>query len=274
MEDRDLTVLVERCEALSASRFAFVLAEQDRSWRSESQPLAGGHLVLCGAGLYVNRGIALGFDAPLTDADIDVVESRSAAVGVTPAVEVTCATHPGTLEALDRRGYVHDAGADVSVYAQALDATSASLPVEVLPALERIVVTATSLDHWIEVSALGWEHTTPAARRAADAFARAAFAIEGDGMVVAIDAADGRPLGCASLRIEGTVATLGGMSTIPEERGRGVQSALIRYRLNAARHAGCTIAASSARCGSASERNLARHGFEPLTVKRLLTRPR
>ena len=90
----------------------------------------------------------------------------------------------------------------------------------------RPVRSAADLASWQEVSALGWGHATAEARRAADAFAVAAHAIDGDGMVIAFDAGDGRPLGCASLTVRDGLATLGGMSTLPAERGRGVQAAL------------------------------------------------
>ena len=51
--------------------------------------MAGGQLVLCGPGLYVNRAIAVGIGAPLRAADIGLIVDRSAAVGVPAAVEVT-----------------------------------------------------------------------------------------------------------------------------------------------------------------------------------------
>lgn len=119
---------------------------------------------------------------------------------------------------------------------------------------------------WQEVSALGWGHATAEARRAADAFAVAAYEIDGAGMVVAFDADDGRPLGCASLTVRDGLATLGGMSTVPAERGRGVQAALVHHRLGAAAERGCRTAASRAVVGGASARNLARHGCRPQFV--------
>jgi GNAT superfamily N-acetyltransferase len=269
VQNRPLTVLVERSAAATAAGFAAALAAQDSSWHSETRPLAGGHLVLCGPGLYVNRGIAVGIDEPLTDADLDIVEQRSAAVGVPPSVEVTDVTHPGSSRSLQRRSFEHDAESDVTVCVIELEQSDVTF--EDLPELERITVTDSSLEQWMDVSAEGWGHVTAAARRAADAFAHAAH-VTGDRLLMAIDAGDGRPLGCASLTIAGEVATLGGMSTIPAERGRGVQSALIRHRLVAARASGCSVAVSSARTGGPSERNLMRHGFVATHTRRTYTR--
>jgi GNAT superfamily N-acetyltransferase len=53
------------------------------------------------------------------------------------------------------------------------------------------------------------------------------------------------------------------MSTLPSERRRGVQAALVHHRLRLARAAGCGIATSTTVSGGASERNLRRLCFEP-----------
>jgi GNAT superfamily N-acetyltransferase len=258
MFDRALTVRIERWSAATAVRFAGVLADADPSWGTRTAPLAGGRIVLCGPGLYVNRAIAAGLDAPLQLSEIEQLVDMSTAVGVPPAIEVTDATHPGTVDALTQHGFEPDPDRQVSVCSIELDRFD--LAFTELPALERLEVADSSLERWMEVSAEGWGHVGAEARHAADTFARVAHRT-GDRLLMAIDTTDGRPLGCASLTIAGGVANLGGMSTIPSERGRGVQSALIRHRLEIARQLGCSLAISSARTGGASERNLHRHGF-------------
>jgi GNAT superfamily N-acetyltransferase len=115
---------------------------------------------------------------------------------------------------------------------------------------------------WQEASAAAWGHASATARHAADTFAAAAAIVDGDGLVLARHRSDGRSLACASMTVVDGVATLGGMSTLPAERGQGLQSALIRHRLRRARVLGCAFATSQAEPGGASERNLLRHGFE------------
>jgi GNAT superfamily N-acetyltransferase len=129
----------------------------------------------------------------------------------------------------------------------------------------RIVIepAADQVDVWQETSALGWGHRADGARRASDAFAAATAVVDGAGFVVARDANTGDPVGCASLAVRDSVATLSAMSTVPGERRRGVQAALIAHRLGAARSAGCVVATSTVEPGGASERNLARFGFAP-----------
>jgi GNAT superfamily N-acetyltransferase len=258
MFDRSLTVRIERWSADTATRFASALAACDPSWGTDVRPIADGQLVLCGVGLYVNRGIALGLDTDLDDDDIEQIVERAAAVGVPPAAEVTPATTAGSRSTLSRHRFVPDGDSEVSVWAVELDRFDWSF--SDLPTLERLVVVESSLAQWMEVSAEGWGHIAPDARHAADTFASVAH-VTGDRLLLAVDSSDGRPIGCASLTIADGIANLGGMSTVPAERRRGVQSALIRHRLDLARAAGCELATSSARTGGASERNLARHGF-------------
>ena len=65
----------------------------------------------------------------------------------------------------------------------------------------------------------------------------------------------------AGMTIHGTVAVLGGAATLPAERGRGAQAALLRHRLRVARQAGCVLAVATAAHESPSARNLAKSGF-------------
>lgn len=265
----DVVARLEYVDAQNSVAFALALSAIDRSWGTETLAMAGGQLVLCGQGLFVNRAIAVGIAEPLRDADIGLIVDRSVAVGVPASVEVTPATHADSIAQFTAHGFVHDAGRDVTALMRSLDQLPHELTrdgIEVVPVAER------SLAEWQDTSALGWGQATEAARRPADAFAAAAAEVDGDGMLIAIDTSDGRPLGVASMTILDEVATLGGMSTIPAERGRGVQAALILHRLALAKAAGCTIATSTTAVGGASERNVQRFGFRPTHVKQTWVR--
>ncbi len=253
---------IERWSADHAVAFAEVIDAHDSSWGSQWFELAGGRAVLSGPGLFVNRVIAAGIDRPVSAADLDELERRCATIGVPACVEVTPATTEQTRELLRRRGYRPERRvAALRVEPEAFDGAGED---ERRPDDGSIVIERADqgqLAVWQELAAAGWGHDEPADRRASDAYARAASIIDGAGFVLARSADDGRPLGCASATIRGRVATLGGMSTIPSERRRGVQSALIRHRLGLVHAAGCDLVTSSTRPGSASERNLLRHGF-------------
>jgi hypothetical protein len=260
--DRELITRIERADADALARLPAILVEQDPARDSEARPVAGGQLVLCGPGLYVNRALAAGIDQPMSGDDLDLVEHHSAIVGVEAAVEVTDATHPGTLDLLGARGYQHDPSRDVTLLAKGLSGGIAPAP----PA-DGIRIVDAPPEVWREVAAQGFE-VVAAGRPANDAWA-VAVAVVDDLMLVATTP-EGRPLGSATARFLNDIAVLGGMSTIPTERRRGVQAALLGYRMTEAVKRGCSVATTTASVGGPSERNLLRHGFEPLTTKRVL----
>ena len=65
----------------------------------------------------------------------------------------------------------------------------------------------------------------------------------------------------AVLFIHNDVALLAGDSTIPEQRNKGAQNALLNGRLNYAADQGCTLAMICAKPGSQSQRNAEKKGF-------------
>jgi GNAT superfamily N-acetyltransferase len=78
---------------------------------------------------------------------------------------------------------------------------------------------------------------------------------------------NGRVVGGATVALRGNVAGLFGASTLPEFRRRGVQTALLHARLRRAAETNCDLAVSLAQPGSASNRNIARRGFQTLYTR-------
>lgn len=236
-----------------------MLRRHDPSWATEWFAMAGGHVVLCGAGLYVNAALGAGYDVPITDADLDRLEHRSAAVGVPAAVEVSPATLPASSDVLSRRNYRERRYRAAVV--MPIDSARRHRSESDDPTITIEPAAGPLLGLWQSTTASGFGIVDGEARRASDAFARAAAEVDRDGFLIVRSSDDGRPIGCGSLTIRDGLATLGGMSTVPSERRRGVQGALIRHRLAIAEDAGCDLVASSAVVGGDSERNLLRHGF-------------
>ena len=85
---------------------------------------------------------------------------------------------------------------------------------------------------------------------------------------------DGEPVATAALTVDPAdgIGYLADGATVPAARGRGLQSELIRRRLDDAARAGCEVACSQASFGSTSHRNLQReglvHGFTKLVLRR------
>lgn len=273
--DSQRVVAVERAWAASERRTADVLAELDPRWGTRTLQIADGQAVLCGPGLYVNRLLAVGLVDDITVADLQLLESVAADVGVAATVEVCEATRASASVLLGQCGYEADDSTSALVMAADVVEQLVNSP---LSEAERATVlepvTASTVAIWQQASAEGWGHSTVERRRASDMFSLAAFHSDGldgtgpdrvGGLVLARSADDGRVVGCATLRIapgaDGLAATLGGMSTLPAERGRGVQGALIRHRVRMANAVSCALITTAAQPGSVSERNLIRHGF-------------
>ena len=249
---------IEFTAARHAVEFAEKLRETEPDWRTETFPLAGGHVVLSGRGLFVNRGLAVGLNQPVTPDDFELLEQRSRSIGVMPTLEVSPGADPTVGSECARRGYV-----DVTTTA-VLVLPLPHVVTEPDPSGVRVTeIGVSKLPVWQELAAQGWSHLARDRRRASDAWAAAASRVEGEVFFIARDADDSRPLGCASLTVRDGLAVLGGMSTLPAERGRGVQSALIAARLAAAIERGCDLAATTVAPKGASERNLIRLGFTP-----------
>jgi len=68
------------------------------------------------------------------------------------------------------------------------------------------------------------------------------------------------------------IFALFGAGTLPEFRGRGIQTALLRTRLLAAAEAGCEYAVIVTQGGTTSERNCVRLGFRTAYSKATLIR--
>jgi GNAT superfamily N-acetyltransferase len=80
----------------------------------------------------------------------------------------------------------------------------------------------------------------------------------------------GEPAGGGAFLVQDGIAELGAGSTRPTFRRRGVQAALIRARLAAAREMGCDLAMVVTTPGSDSQRNLQRLGFELAYTKAVM----
>lgn len=275
------------------------LIRRDPTGGGRLHPVAGGWLVLAGPGMYVNRALAAGIardpaDGRPTDgrrgalsaAELEVLVTESRALGMVPAVEVTPATGEASVDRLRSAGFAHDPTRDVATLTRSIG-SQAVAPIEAPDdvAVRPVGSSPERLRLWQETSILGWGHATEVARRASDAYAAAAHATPGEHLVLAFDARPGsvgagaasgvdpgaasgvgRPIGCATTTVRAGLALLGGMATVPAQRRRGVQAALLRHRVERAAELGCDLAVATASAGSASERNLRRHGFAPLVV--------
>lgn len=82
----------------------------------------------------------------------------------------------------------------------------------------------------------------------------------------------GTLVGNAAMRVDGALARFCGAATQPQFRRRGVQTALLRWRLAHARALGCSLAVVTTQPGSKSQQNAQREGFQLLYARQLLVK--
>jgi GNAT superfamily N-acetyltransferase len=83
---------------------------------------------------------------------------------------------------------------------------------------------------------------------------------------------DGALVGGAAMRVDGAIAQFCGAATMPPFRRRGVQTALLRWRLAHAQTLGCSLAVVATQPASKSQQNVQREGFQLLYARQLLVK--
>lgn len=228
------------------------------------EALGDGAVVTLGPGRYVNRAIGVGPE--LEDRDLDVIEQFFSRRGLRASAQVSSWASSATLDRLSSRGYRPQWFRSVFAAALPLPLPEASPQIDSIGIVE---VDDRNLHEWLGVLAEGNGITTAEGRATSDEFALAAHRAVGSVDLLAV--VDGHALGCGSMQIASGVGWLGGAATRPTDRGRGVHTALVRYRIRLAAEAGCEFIAATALPAGASARNLLRHGLHLIDTQLVVT---
>ena len=258
--DLDLARRLEMAETMPAER---VKALQRSLPEATSVVIAGGTAVFGSRAYPANHIVGMGLYGPVTSDDIDRVEEFYRSRGVSCEIVVSPLADGTLLELLAPRGYrITEFN---SVLIRRLERGDLIEPAQgitiesVTPATERL---------WDRVIAGGFAEFGPLPE---DLFG--AFASLPDGLSF-LARVNGVPAGGAAGAImrKAGIAALFGASTLPEFRGKGVQTALINRRLWEAARAGCEYAVVSTLPGSGSQRNMERRGFRVAYTKVVMVR--
>ena len=248
--DAALSRRLERCEARTNAAMitarALLHPEAGTTWIQRS----GTYAMFDGPGSPLTQTFGLGLFAPPADEDLHALEEFFTTRGAPVFHEVSPLAHPDTLVLLSRRGY------------RPVELTS--ILYRPVVALERTTGVPTRTiepgeeDLWSSTSAAGWSEYPELSGFMHD-LGRVTAMSRGTHAFVA--ELDGRPVATGALAMHDGVAILAGASTVPSERKRGAQRALLEARLQYAFEHGCDLATMGAQPGSASQRNAERSGF-------------
>ncbi len=237
------------------------------------RPVAGGVAAFSAPDAPLDKVSGLGFAAGFDGALLDEIEHLYARVGCPVRVELATLADPEIGALLTRRGYAL-VGFE-NVLGLALE--GGGWP----PAAADVEVARSGpegFDEWLDVVVTGFAHPDLQGVPSDESFPREMLEeaigdlASGESFLRYLARRGGRAAGGASMRLCEGVAQLCGAATVPEQRRRGVQSALLATRLDEARRAGCDVAVVTTQPGSKSQENVQRLGFELLYARAVLLR--
>ena len=229
--------------------------------------VAGGQAIFAGVASPLTQACALGMNGAVREAEIEAMEDFYRSRGAAASVEVCPLADPSLLALLEARGYRH--AEFTNKLFQTLDDGVRSERESVDVVVRRVV--AETAEGWAEVVSEGFagkDHSLSHALLMEMAHA----GLRVPSAVAWLAEADGQAAGGGTVFIDDGVAMLKGTSVLPAFRRRGVQSALIGARLAYAASQGCDLATVTTVPGTASQRNVERHGFRVAYTRSRLAR--
>jgi GNAT superfamily N-acetyltransferase len=255
--DLDLARRLEMAQAWRGVHYANAQRTLRPETHSTVEAVAGGFAIYAGEGSPLNKAVGFGMHGPVKQADLEHIERFYHSRNAAPRVSVCPLADLSLVDLLKASGYrleMFD-----SVLVRPLDDESrAGIP---MPTQARVQITQAKpqdADLWIHTTGQGFteqeippqEDTTILSPNFCAANATCFFAW-----------IDGQPIGGGGMYIHDGVVEFGGASTRPAFRKRGVQTALLHARMDAARKAGCDLALVVTAPGEDSQRNVERAGF-------------
>lgn len=250
--------LARRLEALICNEWRQFAALGASVWPEKGvdhMEAGGGVALWLGHGGLLNVAVGMAMEGPLQEEDLRRVEDFYARRGASPMLATCPFADPSLFALLGARGW------RLTEFENLLALETDAIPAAAAPpsGIEvRICETQEERELFGMVAARGFSDDAEPGQAHLE-FGRM-MAIHPDQVLVLVWV-DGRPAGTGSVKMEDGVAWLSADSTLPEFRGRGIQQAVQRFRLQVAREAGCSLVVTEAQPGSGSQRNMERLGF-------------
>jgi GNAT superfamily N-acetyltransferase len=246
-------VHLEQALAACSRAVAEAMARLSPESGAGTHEAAGGTVIFAGKGSPLTQGLAMGLQGPVTAADLDAMEAYLSPDGAGSKQLELCPYADPTLPALlATRGY--------RVHEWQLVWTRA-VPMEPLPppppelSLRRVRLGEEDL--FFRTMAAGFLESEDVPEEAIALMRPIAFAERHELLLVWLG---DEPIGGGTLQWADGVM-FGASAVRPAFRRRGAQGAVIRGRLARARELGCEVACSNTLPGTASRRNMERHGY-------------
>jgi GNAT superfamily N-acetyltransferase len=257
--DLALARRLEAAEGYACAQFARARRKLFPDCGSEAVRMAGADVVFDGVDAPTTQTFGLGMLEAPTAEKLAEMERFFEERGAAAMHEVSPFAGVATFDLLCERGYRPIEISNVLYREIGGPDGEAKARGEGQSAIETHAIGAEESSLWAEISARGWSHDHPELEDFLREFGGVLTAREGS--VCFLASVDGVPGAAGSLAVHGGVALLAGAATAPELRRRGLQTALLRARLDWAREHGCDLAMMVTEAGSNSQRNAERAGF-------------
>jgi len=250
----EYTAQLESALAATCAAVAEAMARRNPSSGAGTHVSPAGVAIFAGAGSPLTQGMAMGLRGAVTAEELDAVEAHLRPLGTGPRqVEVSAFADPSLLRLLAERGYRVNEWQLVwtrAVPTRPLAPPGSQLSVRrVQPGQEEL---------YTRVVLAGALETEDVPRASIELLLPFAFAA---GHELYLAWLGSEAIGGATLCFADGIAFVNGCAVRPAFRRRGAHGALIRARLDRARELGFSLACSSTMPGTASQRNIERHGF-------------
>ena len=216
-----------------------------------------------------NKAAGFGFGGVPPAEEMDALEAQFSARNAPLQFEVSSLADPALVKMLTTRGYALVAFENVLGIAVESGARAQALP----PGVRITKTSEADAQVWMDTMADAFMtpdvYDGPASQESIprDVLTR----IFGDAVAAGFDrfvAWRGESVaGAATFRTQDRVAQFCGAATMPAHRRQGVQSALLRHRLNEAARLGCDVGVVTTTPGSTSQANVQKAGFSLLYVR-------
>jgi hypothetical protein len=266
-----LAARVDRAEGRLCAGIARAAAEE-HGHPGEIVEIGRGVAVFAGLGSPTNKMIGVGFDALPTEPDLERVERLFADRGAPLQAEVSTLASPELHALLMRRGY------ESKGFENVLGCDLTGLEIELPAGIALESVGPDGRERWVDVlvrafaapdtGGVGGDAIPPS-----DELRNwTALTVSVPGFELVAARVGGALAGGGSLRVDAGVAQFCGAGTLPAFRRRGIQTAILRWRLARARSLGCDVAVIVTQPGSKSQQNAQREGFALLYSRQLLVK--
>ncbi|MGH9774568.1 MAG: GNAT family N-acetyltransferase [Candidatus Acidiferrales bacterium] len=263
--DLELARRIEKSESLAATFSPDDPGEQSWASRVSTLKIMGGIATYAGKDSPLTQAIGLALSGPVTAEEVEQLEEFFRSRGSAVNIELCPLADDSLVGILGKRGYRVTEFTNVLVR----PLRNGDLFSGNSPCVEIHAIAPEEGALWAQTVTRGFAEHFPVPPELLEVMQL--FTAKKDSQCF-LARVDDKPAGGAAMGIRKGLAALYGASTLPEFRGRGVQTSLICTRLQRAVQGGCKLVYCLTRPASISQRNIERLGFEVIYTRAKFTR--